>query len=92
MVSTLAANALVKIGEAAVPALLTVLEEKMTGENTLQIKAARLGAVRALATIADSRAIPAMMSALEEDSVFMKHWAEIGLEKLGLDMVYMKLK
>jgi HEAT repeat protein len=92
MVSTLATNALAKIGETAVPALLTVCEEKEVGKDIVQIKAARLGAMRALATIGDKRAIPAMMAALEEDSVFMNHWAETGLEKLGLDMVYMKLK
>ena len=92
MVSTLATNALAKIGEAAVPALLAVCEEKETGESIVKIKAARLGAMRALATIADKRAIPAMMAALEEDSVFMNHWAETGLEKLGLDMVYFKRK
>ena len=89
MVSTLAANALVKIGEAAVLALLLVFEED---ENSIQVKAARLGAMRALATIADPRAIPAMMAALEENSVFMNHWAEIGLKELGHEMVYMKLK
>ena len=92
MVSMLASNALAKIGKAAVPSLLVVLEEKESGENTLQRKAVRLGAMRALATIADERAIPAMMAALEEDSVFMQHWAEAGLEKLGLDMIYMKLE
>ena len=92
MVSTLASNALIKIGKAAVPSLLVVLEENQSKENFLQIKAARLGAIRALAAIADSRTIPAMMAALEEDSVFMQHWAETGLEKLGLDMVYMKLE
>ena len=89
MVSTLAANALVKIGQVAVPALLLVFEED---QNSIQVKAARLGAMRALATIADPRAIPAMMAALEENSVFMNHWAEIGLKELGQEMVYMKLK
>ena len=92
MVSTLSANALIKIGAAAVPGLLAVLEENQLEKKSLQIKAARLGAIRALAAIADPRTVPAMMAALEEDSVFMQHWAETGLEKLGLDMVYMKLK
>ena len=41
MVSTLAANALVKIGEVAVPALLIVLEEDESGQDALQVKAAR---------------------------------------------------
>ena len=91
MVSTLAANALAKIGEAAVDQLLAVCAEDEFGEDILQIKAARLGAIRALATIADPRSIPVMMAALEEDSVFMKHWAETGLKNMGQDMVYLKL-
>jgi len=91
MVSTLAANALSKVGIAAVDELLLVFEESETEENILQVKAARLGAIRALAIIADPRAIPAMMAALEEDSVFMNHWAETGLKNMGQDMVYLKL-
>ena len=87
MVSLLASNALAKIGEPALLPLLAVLEEK----KRLKSKEARLGAMRALATIADPRAIPAMMTALEEDdSIFMKHWAEIGLKELGQEMVYFK--
>lgn len=91
MVSTLAANALSKVGLAAVSALLELLEEDKSGDDNLQIKAARLGAIRALAIIADPRAIPAMMAALEGDSVFMQHWAETGLKNMGQDMVYLKL-
>ncbi|MCF6278129.1 MAG: HEAT repeat domain-containing protein [Anaerolineales bacterium] len=92
LLSTLAVNALIEIDEAAVPALLDVLAENESGPHTLQIKAARLGAMRALATIADSRAIPTMMNALQEDSLFMRHWAETGLTNLGQDMVYLKLE
>ncbi len=91
MVSTLSSNALAKIGEVAVLPLLAMLEENEAGKKILQRKGARLGAMRALATIADPRAIPAMMTALEEDdSVFMKHWAETGLKELGQEMVYFK--
>ena len=85
MLTTLAANALTAIGTDAVPALLEFNQDP-------EIKAsARLGAIRALAEIADTRAIPALMAALEGDSALISYWAEIGLEKLGLDMVYMKL-
>lgn len=85
MLTTLAANALIAIGTDAVPALLEFNQDP-------EIKAsARLGAIRALAEIADIRAIPTLMVALEGDSALISHWAEIGLEKLGLDMVYMKL-
>ncbi len=92
MVSTLSSNALAQIGESAVLPLLAVLEKnKPNEEKSIQEKAARLGAMRALATIADPRAIPAMMTALEEDdSIFIKHWAEVGLKELGQEMVYFK--
>ncbi len=87
MVSTLSSNALAQIGESAVLPLLAVLDKN----KRTQDKAARLGAMRALATIADPRAIPAMMTALEEDdSIFVKHWAEVGLKELGQEMVYFK--
>ena len=31
-----------------------------------------------------------MMKVMEEDSVLLQHWAKEGLERLGLDMVYIK--
>jgi HEAT repeat protein len=86
ILSSIAVNALIEIGADAVSALLDLLKEPQTGQS------ARIGAMRALAKIADTRAIPAMMTALEEDSALMRHWAEIGLEELGLDMVYLKLE
>jgi HEAT repeat protein len=82
MVGSLAANALVKIGSAAVPSLIEVVE------NALQ--SARIHALRALAEIRDHRAIPVMMKVMEEDSVLLQHWAKEGLERLGLNMVYIK--
>jgi len=82
MVSSLAVNALVKIGSPAVPALLEVVK------NAPQ--SARIHALRALAEIRDHRAIPIMMKVMEEDSVLLQHWAKEGLDRLGLDMVYIK--
>ncbi len=81
----LAMNAIVSLGADAVPELLNFLETHPEPDS------ARLSAVRALATIGDTRAIPALMAALEE-SALIAHWAEEGLVKLGLDMVYMKLE
>lgn len=78
----LAADALCALRAQAVPPLLAVLEN---GPYK-----ARLEALRALACIKDQRAIPALMAALEEDSVSMQFWAEDGLERLGLNMVYLK--
>ena len=82
MVSDLARNALIEIGKAAIPSLLAV------PENTPQ--RARINALRAVAEIGDYSAVPTLMAALESDSVMMQHWAEEGLERLGLNMVYLK--
>jgi HEAT repeat protein len=82
MVSSLAVNALVKIGKAAVPSLIEVVK------NASQ--SARIHALRALAEIRDHRAIPVMMKVMEEDSALLQHWAKEGLDRLGLDMVYIK--
>ncbi len=82
MVSNLAVNALVKIGNKAVPALIDVVKSAP--------QSARIHALRALAEIRDHRAIPAMMKVMEEDSVLLQHWAKEGLDRLGLDMVYIK--
>jgi HEAT repeat protein len=78
----LAADALVAIGGDALPALVEALEK---GPHK-----ARVEAVRALAAIRDLRAVPSLMAALEEDSLSMQFWAEEGLERLGLGMVYLK--
>ena len=82
MTANLAANALIAIGAEAVPGLIE------TVHNGGQ--AARLEALRALAEIRDPRAIPTMMNVLDEDSILLQHWAETGLENLGLNMVYFK--
>lgn len=82
MVSSLAVNALVKIGGAAVPSLIDIVK--------IAPQAARIHALRALAEIRDHRAIPVMMKVMEEDSALLQHWAKEGLDRLGLDMVYIK--
>jgi HEAT repeat protein len=82
MVGSLAMNALVKIGSAAVPSLIE------TVKNAPQ--SARIHALRALAEIRDHRAIPVMMQVMGENSALLQHWAKEGLERLGLDMIYIK--
>jgi HEAT repeat protein len=78
----LAVNALVVVGGPCVPALLEVLKD--ASQN------ARILALRALAEIGDQRAIPAMLKASEEDSALSQYWAKEGLERLGLNMIYLK--
>ncbi len=82
MVASLAANALVKIGSAAVPSLIDAVKRGPQSQ--------RIHALRALAEIRDHRAIPIMMQVMQEDSALLQHWAQEGLERLGLDMVYIK--
>lgn len=78
----LAGNALVKAGQAAVPHLLEVLKGNR--------QEARIRALRSLAELKDPRSIPAMLNILQEDSAVLGHWAQEGLERLGLNMIYIK--
>jgi HEAT repeat protein len=80
MVATLAANALIGIGKDAVPELISVFENGSPS--------ARPEAARALAEIRDPRVIPVFMKSLDNESLVTRHWAEQGLENLGVGMVY----
>lgn len=82
LTASLASDALGTIGEAAVQPLLEFLERGSP--------AARIEAVRALASIADKRAIPALVKALDEDSAIIEYWATEGLERMGVGMVFFK--
>jgi len=82
MVQTLAANALIAIGRSVVPILLGALDAVP--------QSAQIQIMRALAEMRDHRAIPAMLKATESNSVMLNYWANEGLERLGLNMVYIK--
>jgi HEAT repeat protein len=82
IVSLLAVNALAAVGQSAVPALLDAFPQS-SQRGKIQI-------MRAIAGLRDHRAIPLMMKAIEEDSAMLRYWAEDGIERLGLDMVYIK--
>ncbi|HJS20130.1 MAG TPA: HEAT repeat domain-containing protein [Anaerolineales bacterium] len=90
MVASLAANALVKIGGAAVPSLVDAVKRPPEPFEGSGSQSQRIHALRALAEIRDPRAIPVMMQVMQEDSALLQHWAQEGLERLGLDMVYIK--
>jgi HEAT repeat protein len=80
LMARLAADALIAIGEDIVPALIEVM-----GSDS---QPSRLEAVRALAEIGDTRAIPILFEALDEDSALIEYWAGKGLQKMGVDMVF----
>ncbi len=82
MVGTLAANALGLIGNASVPPLLDAYEGAPLN--------AQIHILRALAEIRDHRAIQLMMKAMDSDSAMLNYWAKEGLERLGMNMVYIK--
>jgi HEAT repeat protein len=93
MVNSLAANALIKIGKAAVPSLIEAVKRRPAIEGSVEgtgPQSQRIHALRALAEIRDHRAIQVMMQVMQEDSALLQHWAQEGLERLGLDMIYMK--
>ena len=78
----LAGNALVKIGSPSVPQLLEVMRVAPIPVQIL--------ALRTLSEIRDHRAIPVMMKSLSDESAVLQYWAQLGLERLGLNMVYIK--
>ena len=82
LVVDLSADALAEIGEQAVPALITVVEN---GNPK-----ARLEAVHSLAIIGDKRAIPVLYGVLDEGSALMEYRAAEGLERMGVGMVFYK--
>jgi HEAT repeat protein len=78
----LAAAALASIGEEAVPTLLDLLKKSPL--------AVRLEVLRALSSIGDVRSIPALFEILESDSALMEHWANEGLDNMGVGMNFFK--
>jgi len=83
LVQTLAANALSAIGKPVVPILIDEFPQASAS--------VKIHLMRVLADVRDPRAIPVMMKAMDDDSAILHHWCEIGLQQLGLDMVYLKL-
>jgi HEAT repeat protein len=82
LVARLAADALVAIGPVAIQALSIAMESPDP--------AVRIEAVRALAAIDDPRALPALFAALDDPSPLVGYWAEQGLERLGVGMLFFK--
>jgi HEAT repeat protein len=82
LTARLAGDALVAAGQDATSELIAALP--VAGP------AARIEATRALARIGDPRSIPALYSLVDDPSALVRHWAEEGLERMGLGMVYFK--
>jgi HEAT repeat protein len=86
----LAGNSLTKVGAPAVTKLIEVMQSGTeSGQNKTPLKI-RILVLRTLAEIRDHRAIPVLMKSMDEESAVLQYWAQMGLERLGLDMVYIK--
>ncbi len=83
LVARFAADALAAIGPAAIQALSLSMESPDP--------AVRMQAVRALVAIEDPQTIHALFDALDDPSPLVCHWAEQGLERLGVGMVYFEV-
>ncbi len=78
----LAGDALAALGAPAVDALVETLQhgpEERRGQ-----------AARALALTGDTRSIPALFAALDDPSTFVAYWANEGLDRLGVGMMFFK--
>jgi len=80
LLKRLAADALIAAGAPAVVPLVEVLQKPD--------HPGRGQAVRALALIGDPSAIPALYAVLEEESDWITYWANEGLERMGIGMVF----
>lgn len=82
LLARLSADALIAAGEAAVPAVLDTMQNGP--------QRARLEAVRVLAVIGDHRSIATLFAALDDPSSLIEYWADEGLERMGIGMVFYK--
>jgi HEAT repeat protein len=82
LLSRLGRDALAAIGKPATGDLINLLEDE--GQPYL----ARLEAVRALAEIEDPDSIGALFKVFQESTGLMQYWAEQGLERMGIGMVF----
>ena len=82
LLARLAADALAALGECAV----SPLTETLRSEDA----AVRIEATRALASIDDPSVIAPLFAALDDDSSLVTYWAEEGLQRRGVGMVFFK--
>ncbi len=80
LLARLAANALASVGRPAVPRLA----EAAANEDAR----VRIEAVRALAKMEHPDAIGPLFAAIDDPSSVVRHWAEDGLDRLGVGMSF----
>ncbi len=83
LLSRLAGGALIALGFQATQALINLIESP---ENVSQ--GSRVEAVRALSEIQDPDSITTLFKIYQNGSSMMQHWAEHGLNQMGIGMVF----
>ena len=83
LLSRLAGGALIALGFQATQALINVIEST---DNMNQ--RSRVEAVRALSEIQDPASITTLFNIYQDGSRMMQHWAEQGLNRMGMGMVF----
>ena len=82
LLARLASGALAAAGADAIPALNAAMQS--------EVPQVRIEAARALGQSGDPDAIPALFDALNDTSAVVVHLAEVGLERLGVGMVFFR--
>jgi len=82
LLSRLMRDALVALGTKSTPHLIEILENEASSHT------ARLEAVRALAHIEDPASIGALFKIYNDGSSLMQYWAEEGLTRMGIGMMF----
>jgi HEAT repeat protein len=85
LTASLASKGLATIGSGSVSALMEKIEKDPASTPN-----ARILALRALADIGDHRALPLLMRMSETGTAVEEFWAKAGLDRLGLNMIYIK--
>jgi len=83
LLSRLAGGALISLGFEATQHLIHLIESP-----DAQTPHSRLEAVRCLAEIQDPASIPTLFKIFQDGSSMMQYWAEEGLNRMGIGMVF----
>ena len=82
LVARLAGDALAAIGNVAIASLVDAMQAPDTN--------VRVEATRAMACLRNHQSIPALFAALDDPSPWVTHWAEEGLQRLGVGTLFFK--
>jgi HEAT repeat protein len=83
LLARVAGDALIALNKAATPALVDLTDQLVDDHNITKVEA-----VRALAMIGDPASISTLFRIWENGSSMVQHWAERGLNDMGIGMAF----